>query len=122
LWLPSGARTLPGDHSDAGGGHDRGGIGDMNLLLAHQFMTQKLGLPMLDQRTKSKETNMNNARQKAILVASPLALGACASYAAAARSGLNESIMKTGRPALAGAMRLRGPRGDRRCSYRRGRS
>lgn len=40
-------RVVAGDHSDIGNNHDRGGIGDMNLKLAHQFMTQKLGLPMM---------------------------------------------------------------------------
>ena len=39
--------VVAGDHSDIGNNHDRGGIGDMNLKLAHQFMSQKLGLPMM---------------------------------------------------------------------------
>ncbi|MBK4734904.1 phospholipase effector Tle1 domain-containing protein [Noviherbaspirillum pedocola] len=38
--------VLPGDHSDIGNNHDRGGLGDWNLKLAHQFMAQKLGLPL----------------------------------------------------------------------------
>jgi hypothetical protein len=38
--------VLAGDHSDIGNNHDRGGLGDLNLQLAHQFMTQNLGLPM----------------------------------------------------------------------------
>ena len=38
--------VLPGDHSDLGNNHDRGGLGDWNLQLAHQFMTQQLGLPL----------------------------------------------------------------------------
>jgi len=39
--------VLPGDHSDIGNNHDRGGLGDLNLQLAHQFMTRSLGLPMM---------------------------------------------------------------------------
>ncbi|MES2937303.1 MAG: DUF2235 domain-containing protein [Pseudomonadota bacterium] len=38
--------VLPGDHSDLGNNHDRGGLGDLNLKLAYRFMTEKLGLPM----------------------------------------------------------------------------
>ena len=37
--------TLPGAHSDIGGSYDRGGLGDMNLTLAHQYMS-KLGIPL----------------------------------------------------------------------------
>jgi hypothetical protein len=40
--------VLAGDHSDIGNNHDRGGLGDLNLQLARQFMNQKLGLPMLE--------------------------------------------------------------------------
>ncbi len=39
--------VLPGGHSDIGNNHDRGGLGDWNLQLAHQFMTQNLGLPLM---------------------------------------------------------------------------
>jgi hypothetical protein len=38
--------VLAGDHSDIGNNHDRGGLGDLNLKLAYQFVTQNLGLPM----------------------------------------------------------------------------
>ena len=36
----------PGDHSDVGNNHDRGGLGDAYLRLGHQYLTQTLGLPL----------------------------------------------------------------------------
>lgn len=39
-------RIGPGDHSDLGNNHDRGGLGDAFLKIGHDFMTQQLGLPL----------------------------------------------------------------------------